>query len=61
MATLEISVRGLHYDVERGFFLKVDCFHQIQLGTVQGQGEVGGPGGALHAQEEVVILAFNMN
>jgi len=27
-------VRGLHYDVEIGFFLKVDSFHQIQLGTV---------------------------
>jgi len=27
-------VRGLHYDVERGLFLKVDSSHQIQLGTV---------------------------
>ena len=61
MCDPHFAVRGLHYDVERGFFLKVDCFHQIQLGTVHGQGEVGGPGGALHAQEEVVILAFNMN
>ena len=31
---LHFAVRGLHYDVEIGFFLKVDSFHQIQLGTV---------------------------
>ena len=29
-----IYCRGLHYDVEKGLFLKVDSFHQIQLGTV---------------------------
>ena len=34
MATLETSVKGLHYDVERELFLKVDSSHQIQLGTV---------------------------
>ena len=47
MATLEIeisigrlvydshfAVRGLHYDVERELFFKVDSSHQIQLGTV---------------------------
>eukprot|EP00092_Neocalanus_flemingeri_P070785 GFUD01086912.1.p1 GENE.GFUD01086912.1~~GFUD01086912.1.p1 ORF type:complete len:506 (+),score=165.74 GFUD01086912.1:97-1614(+) len=28
------AVRGLHYDVEKGLFLKVDSSHQIQLGTV---------------------------
>ena len=28
------AVRGLHYDVERVLFLKVDSSHQIQLGTV---------------------------
>jgi len=28
------GIRGLHYDVEKGLFLKVDGFHQIQLGTV---------------------------
>ncbi|XP_023340841.1 5'-nucleotidase domain-containing protein 3 isoform X2 [Eurytemora carolleeae] len=28
------AIRGLHYDVEKGLFLKVDSFHQIQLGTV---------------------------
>ena len=28
------AVRGLHYNVKRGLFLKVDSFHQIQLGTV---------------------------
>jgi len=27
-------IRGLHYDVEKGLFLKVDSSHQIQLGTV---------------------------
>ena len=25
---------GLHYDVEKGLFLKVDSSHQVQLGTV---------------------------
>ena len=28
------AIRGLHYDVEKGLFLKVDSSHQIQLGTV---------------------------
>jgi len=28
------AIRGLHYDVEKGLLLKVDSFHQIQLGTV---------------------------
>jgi len=28
------AIRGLHYDVEKGLFLKVDSFHQIQFGTV---------------------------
>ena len=27
-------IRGLHYDVEKNLFLKVDSSHQIQLGTV---------------------------
>jgi len=27
-------IRGLHYDVTKGLFLKVDSHHQIQLGTV---------------------------
>ena len=30
----QFAVRGLHYDVEKGLFLKVDSSHQIQLGTV---------------------------
>jgi hypothetical protein len=29
-----LTWRGLHFDVEKGLFLKVDSFHQIQLGTV---------------------------
>ena len=28
------AIRGLHYDVEKNLFLKVDSSHQIQLGTV---------------------------
>ena len=28
------AIQGLHYDVEKGLFLKVDSSHQIQLGTV---------------------------
>ena len=28
------SVRGLHYDIEKGLLLKMDQFHNIQLGTV---------------------------
>ena len=31
---ISIYFRGLHYDVEKGLFLKVDSFHQIQFGTV---------------------------
>eukprot|EP00096_Caligus_rogercresseyi_P014433 TRINITY_DN6952_c0_g1_i1.p1 TRINITY_DN6952_c0_g1~~TRINITY_DN6952_c0_g1_i1.p1 ORF type:complete len:497 (+),score=70.45 TRINITY_DN6952_c0_g1_i1:114-1604(+) len=27
-------IRGLHYDIEYGLLLKVDSFHQIQLGSV---------------------------
>ena len=27
-------IRGLHFDVTKGLFLKVDSHHQIQLGTV---------------------------
>ena len=30
----QFAIRGLHYDVEKGLFLKVDSSHQIQLGTV---------------------------
>lgn len=30
----KFAIRGLHYDVEKGLFLKVDSSHQIQLGTV---------------------------
>jgi hypothetical protein len=28
------AVRGLHFDIWRGLLLKVDSFHQIQLGCV---------------------------
>ena len=28
------SVRGLHYDIEKGLLFKLDQFHNIQLGTV---------------------------
>ena len=27
-------MRGLHYDIEKGLLLKMDQFHQIQLGSV---------------------------
>lgn len=27
-------MRGLHYDIEKGLLLKVDSFHQVQLGCV---------------------------
>ncbi|BFZ06162.1 hypothetical protein BsWGS_09201 [Bradybaena similaris] len=30
----EFAVRGLHYDIKKGLFLKIDQFHNIQLGTV---------------------------
>ncbi len=30
----QLSVRGLHYDVEKGLLLKMDQFHNIQLGSV---------------------------
>ncbi|CAL8095148.1 unnamed protein product [Orchesella dallaii] len=28
------AVRGLHYDIKKGLLLKVDCFMQVQLGSV---------------------------
>ena len=28
------SIRGLHYDIDRGLMLKIDQFNNIQLGTV---------------------------
>ena len=28
------AVRGLHFDIGKGLLLKVDSFHQIQLGCV---------------------------
>lgn len=28
------AVRGLHFDIRKGLLLKVDSFHQIQLGCV---------------------------
>ena len=28
------AVRGLHYDIGKGLLLKVDSFHQVQLGSV---------------------------
>ena len=31
---VDIWHAGLHYDVEKGLFLKVDSSHQVQLGTV---------------------------
>ncbi|XP_059171170.1 5'-nucleotidase domain-containing protein 3-like isoform X1 [Physella acuta] len=30
----DFAVRGLHYDVKKGLFMKIDQFHNIQLGTV---------------------------
>ncbi len=27
-------MRGLHYDIKKGLLLKVDCFMQVQLGSV---------------------------
>lgn len=28
------AIRGLHYDVAKGLLMKIDSFHQIQLGSV---------------------------
>lgn len=28
------AVRGLHYDIGKGLLLKIDSFHQVQLGCV---------------------------
>ncbi|XP_067095625.1 5'-nucleotidase domain-containing protein 2 [Osmerus mordax] len=28
------AARGLHYDIQKGFLMKVDAFHYIELGTV---------------------------
>uniref|UniRef100_UPI00398F1EC4 5'-nucleotidase domain-containing protein 2-like isoform X1 n=1 Tax=Pristiophorus japonicus TaxID=55135 RepID=UPI00398F1EC4 len=28
------AIRGLHYDVRKGFLMKIDAFHYVQLGTV---------------------------
>ena len=44
------AVEGLHCDVERGGQLSPDTAAH----RAQGQGEVGGTGGALHVQEEAV-------
>ncbi|XP_060063842.1 5'-nucleotidase domain-containing protein 3-like [Ylistrum balloti] len=30
----DFSIRGLHYDIQRGLMMKLDSFHNIQLGTV---------------------------
>ncbi|XP_023932660.1 5'-nucleotidase domain-containing protein 3 [Lingula anatina] len=30
----QFAVRGLHFDVHKGFLMKIDAFHNIQLGTV---------------------------
>nr|XP_027201154.1 5'-nucleotidase domain-containing protein 3-like [Dermatophagoides pteronyssinus] len=30
----DFAIRGLHYDIENGFLMKIDTFHQIQLGSV---------------------------
>ncbi|CAG2232353.1 5'-nucleotidase domain-containing protein 3,5'-nucleotidase domain-containing protein 2 [Mytilus edulis] len=30
----EFAVRGLHYDIRKGLLMKLDSFHNIQLGTV---------------------------
>ena len=30
----KMSIRGLHYDIEKGLLLKIDSINQIQLGTV---------------------------
>ena len=30
----DFAIRGLYYDVENGFLMKIDNFHQIQLGSV---------------------------
>ena len=28
------AVRGLHFDTQKGLLMKIDSFHNIQLGTV---------------------------
>ncbi|XP_078270161.1 5'-nucleotidase domain-containing protein 2-like [Rhinoraja longicauda] len=28
------AIRGLHYDVRKGYLMKIDAFHYVQLGTV---------------------------
>lgn len=43
----EFTVRGLHYDIEKGLFMKLDSFLQIQLGTVYK--------GVLPVPDEVVL------
>lgn len=30
----EFAIRGLHYDIRKGLLMKIDSFHNIQLGTV---------------------------
>lgn len=30
----DFAIRGLHYDVENGYLMKIDTFHQIQMGSV---------------------------
>lgn len=30
----DFAVRGLHYDIEKGVLLKLDCFLQVQFGSV---------------------------
>ena len=30
----DFTIRGLHYDIEKGLLMKLDSFLQIQLGTV---------------------------
>ncbi|XP_067855202.1 5'-nucleotidase domain-containing protein 2-like [Heptranchias perlo] len=30
----DFAIRGLHYDVRKGFLMKIDAFHYVQLGTV---------------------------
>ena len=36
----KFSCEGLHFDVTKGLFLKVDSHHQIQLGTVYRSGNI---------------------
>ncbi|CAG2162305.1 unnamed protein product [Oppiella nova] len=30
----DFAIRGLHFDIENGLLMKIDSFHQIQLGSV---------------------------